>query len=138
MLVGADGAVAVLDATAHCAATEYRRPVRIEAAYVVGDSVLMQARYSPHLRPEVYAVSHDLEMMDTWRIAKPEFRRLNALLRGFAGRSMECFADGPYYTYGEWPEALPVFGHGSMAQVDPVFFSERVRDIGIGLDLYQR
>ena len=51
---------------------------------------------------------------------------------------MECFADGPYYTYGEWSEALPVFGHGSIAQVDPVFFSERVRDIGIGLDLYQR
>ena len=42
---------------------------------------------------------------------------------------MACFADGPYYKYAEWSDALPVFSRDNVAQVDPVFFTKRVRDI---------
>ena len=52
---------------------------------------------------------------------------------------MACFADGPYYKYAEWSDALPVFSRGNVAQVDPVFFTKRVRDIGErGTDLLTR
>ena len=135
MLLGGDGSVAVMDESGSCAATEFRLPVGIEGACVLGDSVLMQPGYLPFFNPEVYAVTRDLEMLDTWQIEKPEFPQLNVLWKGFAGRSMACFADGPYYKYAEWSDALPVFSHGNVAQVDPVFFTKRVRDIGRGLDL---
>ena len=137
MLVGGDGAVAVLDESALCAATEYRHPL-IEAACAIGDSVFMQARYSPYLKPVAYAVARDLEVLDTWQIAEPEFRRLNGFWKGLAGRSMECFADGPYYKYAEWPDALPVFSPGNVAQVDPAFFTKRERDIKLGPDMLER
>ncbi len=135
MLVGRDGSVAIMDESGGCAATEIRRPVGIEGACAIGDSVLMRPKYAPFLKPEVYAVTRDLEMLDMWQIEKPEFPRLNAFWKGIAGRSMECFADGPYYKYAEWPDAMPVFSRGSVAQVNPVFFTKRVLDIGSGLDL---
>ena len=137
LLVGANGAVAVLDESALCAATEYRT-VRIETACARGDSVFMQVAYRPYGNPKAHAVSHDLDMLNTWRIAKPEFRWLNFFFKGMAGRSMECFTDGPYYKYSEWPDAWPVFGGGEAAQVDPVFFNKRKRDIGREVDLYER
>ena len=135
MLLGGDGSVAVMDESGGCAATEFRRPIGIEGACAIGDSVLMQPGYIPFFNPEVYAVTRDLEMLDMWQIEKPEFPRLNALWKGLAGRSMECFADGPYYRYAEWSDALPVFDRGNFAQIDPVFFTERVRDIGSEPDL---
>ena len=135
MLLGGDGSVAVMDESGGCAATEFRRPVGIEGACSIGDSVLMQPTHIPYFKPEVYAVTRDLEMLDKWQIEKPEFPQLNALWKGFAGRSMACFADGPYYKYAEWPDALPVFIRGSVAQVDPVFFTQRDRDIRRGSDL---
>lgn len=138
MLAGANGSVAVLDESANCAATEFRRPREIEGACAIGDSVLMQPKYTPYVKPEVYVVSHDLEMLDTWQIAKPEFRRLNALYRGMAGRSMECFADGPYYKHAEWSDAWPVFSQSNVAQVNPAFFTKRERDIGRGPDILER
>ena len=137
MLVGGDGSVAVLDESSNCSATEFR-PNRVSGACVMGDYVAMQAWYTPFAQRKVYAVSHDLDVLDTWRIAEPEFRRLNALFTGMAGRSMECFADGPYYKYTEWSDALPVFGGGKTAQVNPVFFTKRERDIGRGPDMLER
>ena len=135
MLLGGDGSVGVMDESGGCVATEFRSPIGIEGACAIGDSVLMQPGYIPFFKPEVYAVTRDLERLDMWQIEKPEFPRLNALWKGLAGRSMECFADGPYYRYAEWSDALPVFDRGSVAQVDPVFFTERVRDIGSEPDL---
>lgn len=135
MLLGADGSVAVIDESGGCAATEFRVPIGIEGACAIGDVVLMQPGYSPHLKPEVYAVTRDLEILELWQIEKPEFPWLNALWKGFAGRSMACFADGPYFKYAEWSDALPVFSRDNVAQVDPVFFTKRVRDIRRGTDL---
>ena len=135
VLLGGDGSVAVIDESGDCAATEFRQPIGIEGACAIGDSVLMQPGYLPFLKPEVYAVTRDLEMLDIWQIEKPEFPRLNALYKGFGGRSMACFADGPYYKYAEWSDALPVFSRDNVAQVEPVFFTKRVRDIGRGPDL---
>ena len=112
-----------------CAATEFSRPVGIDGACAIGDSVLMQLEHAPFFSPEVYAVTRDLERLDTWKIEKPEFPQLNALYKGFRGRSMACFTDGPYYKYAEWSDALPVFSRYNVAQVDPVFFTKRVRDI---------
>ena len=130
MLVGRDGSVAVIDESGGCAATEFRQPIGLEGACAIGDSVLMQPSFIPYFKPEVHAVTRDLEMLNTWQIEKPEFPRLNILWKGMAGRSMECFADGPYYKYAEWSDALPVFSRGNVAKVDPVFFTKRVRDIG--------
>ena len=135
MLVGRDGSVAVMDESGACVATDFRNPNGLEAACAIGDSVLMQPGYIPFFNPEVYAVTRDLEMLDKWRIEKPEFPRLNTLWKGIAGRSMECFADGPYYKYAEWSDALPVFSRDNVAQVDPVFFTKRLRDIARGPDL---
>lgn len=138
MLVGSNGVVAVVDESGDCVATELRHPVAIAAACTIRDTVLMQAWYSPVLQPEVYAVSRDLDMLDTWQIEKPDFPGLNTLLKGKAGRSMECFADGPYYTYAEWSDALPVFTHADIAQVDPIFFKKRLQDIELGTDLLSK
>ena len=135
MVVGGDGLVAVMDESGGCAATEFRNPIGIEGVCAIGDSVFMQPRYAPFLKPEVYAVTRDLEMLDIWQVEKPEFPQINILYKGFAGRSMACFADGPYYKYVEWSDALPVFGRGNVAQVDPVFFTKRVRDINREQDL---
>ncbi len=139
MLLGGNGLVAVIDESGDCTATEIRHPIGIEGACAIGDSVLMQSSYIPYFKPEVHAVTRDLEMLDTWQIEKPEFPRLNVLFKGLRGRSMACFADGPYYKYVEWSDALPVFNRGNAAQVDPVFFTKRVRDIGKpGTDLLAR
>ena len=135
MLLGGDGSVGVMDESGGCVATEFRNPIGIEGACAIGDSVLMQPGYIPFFKPEVYAVTRDLEMLDMWQIEKPEFPRLNALWKGFRGRSMACFADGPYYKYAEWSDALPVFSRDNVAQVDPVFFTKRDRDIRPGTDL---
>ncbi len=135
MLLGGDGSVAVMDESGACAATEFRHPIGLEGACAIGDSVLMQPGYIPFFNPEVHAVTRDLEMLDTWQIEKPEFPWLNKIYKGFGGLSMACFADGPYYKYAEWSDALPVFSRGSVAQVDPVFFTKRVRDIERGTDL---
>ena len=139
MLLGGNGLVAIFDESGGCAATEFRQPTGLEGACAIGDSVLMQPSFIPYFKPEVHAVTRDLEMLDTWQIEKPEFPRLNILYRGLRGRSMACFADGPYYKYAEWSDALPVFSRGNVAQVDPVFFTKRVRDIGRpGTDLLTR
>ena len=135
MLLGGDGSVAVFNESGGCVATEFRQPIGLEGACAIGDSVLMQPGYIPFFNPEVHAVTRDLEMLDTWQIEKPEFPWLNKIYKGFGGLSMACFADGPYYKYAEWSDALPVFSRGSVAQVDPVFFTKRVRDIERGTDL---
>ena len=137
LLVGGDGSLAVLDESSNCSATEFRQS-RVSAACAMGDSVAMQAWYAPFLKPKVRAVSLDLETVHTWQIEKPEFRRLNGFWQGLAGRSMECFADGPYYKYAESPDALPVFSHDQLAQVNPAFFTKRERDIGRGSDMLER
>ncbi len=135
MLLGGNGSVAVFDESGGCAATEFRLPIGLEGACAIGDSVLMQLEYTPYHKPEVHAVTRDLETLDRWQIEKPEFPRLNGLYKGFGGLSMACFADGPYYKYAEWSDALPVFSRGNVAQVDPAFFTKRVRDIGRGPDV---
>lgn len=135
MLLGGDGSVAVFDESGGCAATEFRYPIGLEGTCAIGDSVLMQPGYLPFFNPEVQAVTRDLEMLDVWQIEKPEFPWLNRIYKGFGGRSMACFADGPYYKYAEWSDALPVFSRGNVAQVDPVFFTKRVRDIRRESDL---
>ncbi|MXY07125.1 MAG: hypothetical protein F4Y61_00585 [Rhodothermaceae bacterium] len=139
MLLGGNGLVAVFDESGGCAATEISRPVGIDGACAIGDSVLMQLEHAPFFSPEVYAVTRDLERLDTWQIEKPEFPQLNTLYKGFRGRSMACFTDGPYYKYAEWSDALPVFSRDNVSQVDPVFFTKRVRDSGRpGTDLLTR
>ncbi len=135
MLLGGDGSVAVFDESGGCAATEFRFPIGLEGACAVGDTVLIQPGYTAYVKPEVHAVTRDLEMLDIWQIEEPEFPRLNRRYKGFGGRSMACFADGPYYKYAEWSDALPVFSHANVAQVDPVFFTKRVRDIRLGPDV---
>jgi len=135
MIVGSGGSVAVIDESGGCAATEVHHPIGLEGACAIGDSVFMHPGYIPFFNPEVHAVTRDLEMLDKWQIEKPEFPRLNRLWKGIAGRSMECFADGPYYKYAEWSDALPVFSRDNVAQVDPVFFTKRAQDIESGPDL---
>ncbi|MXW83054.1 MAG: hypothetical protein F4246_05700 [Rhodothermaceae bacterium] len=129
MLLGGSGSVAVFDQSGGCAATEFRQPIGLEGACEIGDSVLMQPTYTPYHKPEVYAVTRDLEKLEEWQIEEPDFPQLNGYYKGFRGRSMACFADGPYYKYAEWSDALPVFSRDSVAQVDPVFFTKRVQDI---------
>ena len=135
MLLSGSGSVAVFDESGGCAATEFPHPVGLEGACAIGDSVLMQPNYTPYHKPEVHAVTRDLEKLEVWQIEEPDFARLNGYYKGFRGRSMACFADGPYYKYAEWSDALPVFSRDSVAQVDPVFFTKRVQDIRLGPDL---
>jgi len=98
----------------------------------------MRPEYYPALKPEVYAVTRDLEVLDTWQIAKPGFPRLNTFFKGMPGRSMECFADGTHYKYAEWSDAVPLLNAGTVPKIDPVFFVKREQDIGRGPGVMDR
>lgn len=57
----------------------------------------------------------------------PEFPRLNVGRMGIAGRNIDCFGDGPYYTYLESMDAIPAWSRVEIQR--PAFFEKRPHDL---------
>ncbi|MDE2835028.1 MAG: hypothetical protein OXM02_10985 [Bacteroidota bacterium] len=132
LLVGSGGSVVLFDASGRCIASQSMtdRPMEwATAACSVNDTLFVLPDFIPVSPPVVVAYSLDYERLGTTGIDGPAFPVLNTTSRGFWGRAMECFDDGPYYKYLEWEDARPVRPYDSLAQVHPTFFARRTEDL---------
>ena len=132
LLIGGGGSLVLFDASGHCIASEsvMKRPLEwATAACSKDDTIYVLPRFIQIRPSNSVTYSLELERLGTSRIDDPEFPVLNRTVRGFPGREMECFEDGPYYTYLEWEDARPVRPFGAFARMHPAFFTRRTGDL---------
>jgi len=123
------GPVVVFDAAGNCVAASRRLPDSFTAFCAKDDSIHVLTMVGPPQRSDVVVYSTALERLGKTRVEKPEFRQLNLGRHGYAGRTFECFDDGPYYTYLGSEDAKPVRTYAEIAQAHPPFFVKRQQDL---------
>ena len=70
-----------------------------------------------------------LEKIGEILIEPPRLINLNMYFVGQAGRTIDCFDDGPYYLYAESMDAIPVRSSSAGIQYRPDFFEWRPEDL---------
>ena len=73
-----------------------------------------------------------LENIDEILIEPPRLIFLNRNFVGQAGRTIDCFDDGPYYLYPESMDAIPIRSNSPGIQYRPDFFEWRPEDLSDG------
>ena len=125
-------AVVVFTADGRCVGATRSLPHPSNGFCASGDSLFFfvtpySARASSHNSVVVY--SPELHRLREIPVEWPKFLRLNANFAGIWERNIDCFGDGPYYTYQENMDAIPARFDAELAQQRPKFYSERPQDI---------
>ena len=129
---GSSGQMVVFTAEGGCEATRVVQQSGTGAC-VSGDTLYVLPHLSSFRRHATVAYSLDLKEIGTIRIAMPERPRLYSAINGMLNRAMECFEDGPYYTYGGRADAAPIRPRAILVQAHPPFFVEQSQDLPRGV-----
>lgn len=99
-------------------------------AQQIGSILAQQIMNGEQATANVY--SPMLEKIEEIPIEPPRLIFLNRNFAGQAGRTIDCFDDGPYYLYAESMDAMPVRASSSGIQYRPDFFEWRPEDLSDG------
>ncbi len=128
--MGSGGAVVVFSADGRCVGATRHLSVPSFGFCASGDSIFfLGLPLSKDLRPTIVVNSPELQRLREIPVEWPEFPVLNAGRGGMPGRNIDCFDDGPYYTYLGSMDAMPARFDAELAQQRPEFFAERPRDL---------
>ncbi len=127
------GAVVVFSAGGRCVGATRRLPDSSRGFCASGDSIFFFGVPLP--TPEalnqnsIVVYSPGLHRLREIPAEWPKFPALNVNYGGFLGRNIDCFSDGPYYTYLGSMDAMPARFDAESAQQRPEFYSERPQDL---------
>ena len=128
--MGFGGAVVVFSADGRCVGATRHVSVSSLGFCASGDSIFfLGLPLSKDLRPTIVVNSPELQRLREIPVEWPEFPVLNAGRSGIPGRNIDCFDDGPYYTYLGSMDAMPARFDAESAQQRLEFFAERPRDL---------
>ena len=99
-----------------------------KAICIQEDSIFAQQMW-PEEPATANVYSPTLEKIEEIHIKPPRLIFLNRYFAGQAGRTIDCFDDGPYYVYAESMDAIPVRSSSSGIQFRPDFFEWRPGDL---------
>ncbi len=125
--------VVVLTADDHCVSAT-RRMLHLSKGFCTsGDSLFFLAWPEPWASSSSYnsvlVYSLGLQSLRDIPVEWPKFPRLNRPFSGMWDRSIDCFGDGPYFTYLESMDAIPVRFDAQLTQQRPEFYSPRPQDL---------
>lgn len=125
--------VVVLTADDRCVGATRRMLHRFKGFCASGDSLFFFVWPDPYLTSSSYnsvvVNSLELQSLRDIPVEGPKFPRLNLPFVGMWDRSIDCFGDGPYFTYLESLDAIPVRFDAQLTQQRPEFYSPQPRDI---------
>ena len=82
-----------------------------------------------HSAQKAKAFSRDLDLLDEFELEPERWPVLITSMLVNAGRSLECFDDGAWYTYIYSMDATPIGRASGFKRYEPSFFVERKRDL---------
>ncbi len=125
--------VVVLTADGRCISATRRMLHRTKGFCASGDSLFFLVWPDPYITSSshnsVAVYSLELQSLRDIPVEWPKFPRLNFPFSGKWDRSIDCFGDGPYFTYLESMDAIPVRVDAQSTQQRPEFYSPRPQDI---------
>ena len=118
------GAAVVFSADGSCVDADRRWPEPSFNFCANGDSIFI---LRPPLRkdsdPAVAVYTSDLHKLREITLERSKLPVLNSGVHsGILGRGMDCFGDGPYFTYLESMDAIPAYVKTGLTQQRPEFF----------------
>ncbi len=132
-------AAAVFTADGHCVDATRRLPDPSRGFCTSGDSMIFLITPLPSAEPLSYnrvaVYSPELHFLRDISVEWPKFPALNVTFSGFWGRNIDCFGDGPYFTYLGSMDAMPARFDAASAQQRPEFYSERPRDMPLRMSI---
>ncbi len=131
------GPFVVFDAAGNCLAASRRLSETFISFCAKDDSLHMLPISGLPSGVSVAVYSAALERLGETRVEDPEFRELNLGRYGHPGRTLECFNDGPYYTYLGIEDAIPVRANAETVRALPPFFVKRKQDLRPNLPLME-
>ncbi len=125
--------VVVLTADGRCVSATRRMLHRAKGFCASGDSLFFLVWPNPWTSSSshnsVVVYSPELQVLRDIPVEWPKFPRLNVPFSAMWDRSIDCFGDGPYFTYLESMDAIPVRFDAKAAQQRPEFYSPRPQDL---------
>ncbi len=133
------GAAAVFGKDGRCIGATRRLPepslgfcTSTESIFFLGIPSMM-ARTSDQNAIIVY--SPELRKLHEIPVELPEFPVLNMGRVGLGGRNIDCFNDGPFYTYLGSMDAIPAQPNENISKQRPEFYEKRPRDLSTEMSL---
>ena len=133
------GAAAVFSIDGRCIGATRRLPEPSQGFCTSDESIFflgipsMMARTSDQNAIIVY--SPELRKLREIYVELPEFPVLNAGRGGIIGRNIDCFSDGPFYTYLGSMDAIPALPNENYSKQRPEFYKKRPRDLTTEMSL---
>ncbi|MCY3614498.1 MAG: hypothetical protein OXH03_05305 [Bacteroidetes bacterium] len=133
------GAVVVFGTDGRCVGATRRLPESSIGFCTSDDSIFflgipsIMSRTSDQNAIIVY--SPELRKLREISVGLPEFPVLNAGRVGIIGRSIDCFGDGPFYTYLGSMDAIPALPNENFSKQRPEFYKKRPRDLATEMSL---
>jgi len=128
------GAIAVLSIDGRCIKAS-RRLSRLSMGFCTSnDSIFFLGIPLPvgidsTLPPIITVYSSELHQLDEIPVKIPEYPVLNAGRGGIMGRNIDCFGNGPLFTYLGSTDAIPVDSRQDILPQRPEFYEKRPRDL---------
>ena len=130
MGLGGVGAVAVFNTEGRCVGATRGLSVPSLGFCTSNDSIFFLGIPLPANRNNHVAVfTPALHHLHSLPVESPKFPVLNAGRLGIPGRNVDCFDDGPYYTYLGSTDAIPARRAAEYTQQRPQFFEQRPQDL---------
>ncbi len=127
------GSVVVFSTDGHCVGATRRLPDPSLGFCPSGDSIFFLSLPLPMREAKkhntIVVYSPELHRLREIPVEQPKFPALNVGRLGIRGRNIDCFGDGPYYTYLGSMDAVPVHFGAELTQQRAEFYEDRPRDI---------
>lgn len=133
------GAVAVFSIDGRCIGATRRLPEPSLGFCTSNESIFFLGIPSEMTRTSdqnaIIVYSPELRKLHEISVKLPEFPVLNAGRFGIIGRNIDCFHDGPFYTYLGSMDAIPALLNENFSTQRPEFYKKRPRDLSTEMSL---
>ena len=136
------GAVVVFGTDGRCVGATRRLPESTIGFCTSDDSIFFLGIPSIMSRTldqnAIIVYSPELRKLREIPVELPEYPVLNMGRGGLRGRNIDCFSDGPFYTYLGSMDAIPAHPNENISKQRPEFYEQRPRDLSPEMSMEEK